>query len=55
MVKSQVFRVSKCSNATKTKDQTPCRPKEEIDEYIKDLVIDIWAFEYQFDSNKYES
>ena len=49
--KSLEIRVSTCKNTTANNNH--CKPQAEIDEWIKDLQIDMWATHFKMDFNKF--
>ena len=54
LVSSQVImQMRKCSNSTLQPGEPRCKPIEEIDEFIKDIVIKTWVVQSKVDFTKY--
>lgn len=51
--KSIIFQAKKCNNETHKENETKCASPEEIDDYIKDVVIGTWTQEKQIDYSKH--
>ena len=47
--------VRRCDNSKLEPGDLPCRSESEIDEYIKDMQIDLWVYQKEVDFKEYKA